>query len=522
NGVVFAATADGVYQSTNNGDTWTATPNRENIRSLIAVDGVLYAGAIGAVLRSTDNGVSWRASHEGLPNLNVWSLAVMGQSLFAGTTDGVYEVDEALAFGGRKQSASGERIITEPLLRATALNPSLIDATYEEPLSKITIEEFSSEKTHSLLNYIFFDENSAYLPLRYKQLSGTREAQEFVPEKLTNRETLDVYYDILNIIGYRLQQNTRATLTITGCNAQSGLETQIQDISMLRAQAVQQYLSAVWGISASRISLEARELPEKASRQGDPLGDQENRRVELYANWNIMKPVVVADTLREAFPAAIRLRPQILDTMGVMRWKLSVEQGGKVLRRWSGFGASSLPPYVDWYVSRRQTMLPSDTTSVECVLEVNYKFYAQPITSRVLTIPVERVTIKDKRSKKLNDVNKSRHNLILFDIGSDKVSPVNERIISAIRATAAFASTSTVRILGFTDAVGADDANLLLSQRRAEAVAQSLGITPNLVQQLVVKGRGETLPMLYDNDTPEGRFYCRAVVIEIDTPIVYE
>ncbi len=521
-GVIFAATADGVYQSTNNGDTWAATANRENTRSLVVVGGALYAGSIGAVLRSTDNGLSWRVSHEGLPNLNVWAIAVIGKSLFAGTTDGVYEVEEVLAFGGKKIAVGAERTVAEPLLRATALTPTPNDDAHEEPLSKITLEEFPSEKIHSLLNYIFFDENSAYVPLRYKQLSGSKEAKDFLPERLLSRETLEVYYDVLNVIGYRMQQSSKATLTITGCNAQSGFEAQNSEISFRRAQAVQQYLSAVWSVPASRMLIEARDLPEKPSKQGDALGDQENRRVELYATWDILKPIVVTDTLRDASPAVVRLRPQILDTAGVLRWKLTVEQAGKTFRRWAGTGYASLPHYVDWYVSKKQSALPLDTAAIQCVLEVNYKYQSKPVTSRVLTIPVERVTVKEKRLKKANDFTKNRYNLILFDIGSDKLSGVNERIVSSIRNNTVFSSSSTVRVLGFTDAVGADETNLFLSQRRAEGAVQSLNVTPQLVRELIVKGRGEALPMLYENDFPEGRFYCRAVIIEIDTPVKYE
>lgn len=522
NGILFAATADGVYQSVNNGDNWTATANTENTRSLIAVNGTLYAGAIGSVLRSTDNGGSWRVSHEGLPNLNIWTLAVMGKSVFAGTTDGVYEAEEALAFGGRKVTVGVDRVIAEPLLRATALTPTHDDTASEEPLTKINIEEFPSDKIHSLLSYVFFDENSAYVPLRYKQLSSSKDTKDFAPERLVNRETLEVYYDILNVIGYRLQQSTKATITITGCNAQSGFEAHNTEISMRRAQAVQQYLSAVWRIPTSRMLIEPRDLPEKSSKQGEAYGDQENRRVELHASWDIMKPVVLTDTLRDASPAVVRLRPHILDTVGVLRWRLFVEQSGRVLKRWSGSGYASLPRHLDWYISKKQNAVPLDTSVVQCLLEVVYKYQSRPVTSRLLTIPVERVSIAEKRAKKADDLAKHRYNLILFDVGSDHLSGVNERIVSSIRNTTLFATTSNVRILGYSDAIGADDVNLLLSQRRAESAAQTLAVTPQMVGQLIVRGRGEAVPMLYENDTPEGRFYCRAVVIEIDTPIKYD
>jgi outer membrane protein OmpA-like peptidoglycan-associated protein len=153
---------------------------------------------------------------------------------------------------------------------------------------------------------------------------------------------------------------------------------------------------------------------------------------------------------------------------------------------------------------------------------VQYKYQQKASLSRLITIPVERVTHQEKRLGKRADIRKNRYNLILFDVGSDKVSGVHERIVTAIRATNVFSSSASVRVFGYTDMVGADDLNQTLSQRRAESVAQTLGLTPQSVQTLMIKGRGEEPPLLYDNDTPEGRFYCRAVIIELDSPILYE
>jgi outer membrane protein OmpA-like peptidoglycan-associated protein/photosystem II stability/assembly factor-like uncharacterized protein len=522
NGVVFAATVDGVYQSSNNGDTWQPTSNRENTHSLVVVNGTLYAGAIGAILRSVDNGATWRISHNGLPNLNTWCVAVIGKTIFAGTSQGIYIGEESQTFGTPSKTAtSGERIIAEPHLRATALYTSNGVLGMEEPLVKLNIEDFLSDKVHSMLNYIFFDENAAFIPLRYKQFTTNNQTKDFQVENLQNRETIDVYYDLLNIIGSRMQQYTKATLTIVGCNAQTIFESQTPDLSLRRAEAVLQYLSLVWRIPSTRLYIESRDLPEKPSKQHEQNGDQENRRVELYGAWEVLRPVQYTDTLRECSPAMVRFRPHIVDTTGITRWRLTVEQSGRSLRRWTGVG-NSLPQVIDWQVNKKQLVMPLDTTPVQCQLEVQYKYQSKSSLSRMIAIPVERSTYQEKRSGKRADIWKNRYNLILFDIGSDKVSGGNERIITSIRSTNVFSSTASVRVFGYTDMVGADDQNLLLSQRRAESVAQTLGLTPQSVQTLIMKGRGEEPPLLYDNDTPEGRFYCRAVIIELDSPVRYE
>ena len=60
---------------------------------------------------------------------------------------------------------------------------------------------------------------------------------------------------------------------------------------------------------------------------------------------------------------------------------------------------------------------------------------------------------------------------------------------------------------------GNDDFNLRLSTQRAQAVAKALD-HPNVI----ARGVGETI-LLYSNDTPEGRFYCRTVDIISETPM---
>lgn len=61
-----------------------------------------------------------------------------------------------------------------------------------------------------------------------------------------------------------------------------------------------------------------------------------------------------------------------------------------------------------------------------------------------------------------------------------------------------------VEIAGHTDAVGDAASNLLLSQKRAEAVVQYLTKKGISSSQLTAKGYGETAPIA-DNETEEGR-----------------
>jgi outer membrane protein OmpA-like peptidoglycan-associated protein len=72
---------------------------------------------------------------------------------------------------------------------------------------------------------------------------------------------------------------------------------------------------------------------------------------------------------------------------------------------------------------------------------------------------------------------------------------------------------SKISITGHTDRVGEFNHNLELSVTRAKAL--SSGIKSD---NILLYGMGEN-ELLYDNDTPEGRFYCRRVDVVIETPI---
>jgi hypothetical protein len=87
---LFAATRNGgVFRSPLNADNWTPVLSRPVL--VFAVSGTnLFAGtALGqGVFLSVNQGESWTRVSGGLPALNVHSLAVSGNNLFAGLNGG--------------------------------------------------------------------------------------------------------------------------------------------------------------------------------------------------------------------------------------------------------------------------------------------------------------------------------------------------------------------------------------------------------------------------------------------------
>ncbi len=75
----------GVYRSTNNGATWTASGTgitNNHVHALITNGSNLFAGTSKGIFLSTDNGAGWKLIDTGLSNTGIYALAVIGTSLF--------------------------------------------------------------------------------------------------------------------------------------------------------------------------------------------------------------------------------------------------------------------------------------------------------------------------------------------------------------------------------------------------------------------------------------------------------
>lgn len=149
-----------------------------------------------------------------------------------------------------------------------------------------------------------------------------------------------------------------------------------------------------------------------------------------------------------------------------------------------------------------------------------YEFFAQPPVERV-----ERLYSVDevKRSARIRDkVRRVDLDTITFpfgsaEIGEDQITRI-ESVAKAMAQTLKKNPAETFLIEGHTDAVGSDQANLVLSDKRAESVAQALtnvfDIPP---ENMATQGYGESY-LKIKSDGPEQQ--NRRVAIRRITPLV--
>jgi len=104
---------------------------------------------------------------------------------------------------------------------------------------------------------------------------------------------------------------------------------------------------------------------------------------------------------------------------------------------------------------------------------------------------------------------------VLFSTGSSAIQPGAYVEIDRMAQVLQQYPETRIRIEGHTDSTGSEQANLDLSQRRAEAVKTALisrGIAP---ERLTALGYGESRPIA-SNTTPEGRQLNRRVEVFIE------
>ncbi len=438
------------------------------------------------------SGVSWTAQHirAGL------ALSFVPPEIEDSLTDQEF-YEFTLGLTPPSKGTPGVRFVSN--VSAEGLNA---DGTTSE-LTSISVEEFESRRIRPLLPYVFFDEESYTLSERYYRVDSDQR-DGFSMSNFYNLDAMVTYHHVLNIVGRRMTDEPGASITLTGHATPE--ERGGMDLALERANAVRNYLVDVWGISASRITVNGKGLPTSPSNNAEDDGRAENRRVEITASSaSILAPVESQDTIRRTLPEAIRFRPSIDPRVPIKEWRLFVARRGVIT---AGFkDGDPIPATVDWRLNGRTGVIPRGTTELSYLLAVSDTNNAV-VPSATKRIPVSERRLDEKGTQ--TDSRVDRYSMILFGFDSAELTPEHRAMVDEVKKS--ITPSSTVSVTGYTDRTGTDAYNQGLSERRAVSVARELGLPSN-----VARGLGEALP-LYDNNTPEGRFYSRTVEVTVETP----
>jgi outer membrane protein OmpA-like peptidoglycan-associated protein len=377
---------------------------------------------------------------------------------------------------------------------------------------------------YPLLNYVFFDLGSSDIPERYVMFKDNAETKDFADTTITGG-TLDKYYHLLNIYGYRLTKNPDSKIEIVGCNDGTTSGEKRSGLSKERATNVYNYLRDVWKIDESRMKLVSRDKPQSVSNLKDSLGITENRRVEIVCDWEIMKPVFDVNVTTYPDPENMNylMKNGIEDAL-VTKRRIEIARNGQAWNTLTNIG--TVDPSFLWDWKNTKNKYPQDE-GAQSELKDLASYTAKLIVttgsgreceSESITIPVKFARINDRVIAEGKDSTDETYNLVLFPFDSPKAGPINERIMRDYVYERCM-TTSSIEVIGHTDVVGLYERNMKLSNDRANTVTGGINkSTSGSYGKLDAKGVGEDEP-LYTNDLPEGRFYNRTVQVRIKTPL---
>jgi len=374
----------------------------------------------------------------------------------------------------------------------------------------LTVEEQIVRQQFPLLTYIFFDQGKADIPQRYSTLNSSAETESFNESKIP-AGAIEHYYHVLDIIGSRLRANPQTTITLVGCSDGTPVENAIQGLSKKRVETVRDYFVNIWGISEKRIRLETRGLPDNPSAISLVEGQEENRRVEIFSSdWEIIKPVAFESREYQSNPSAAVFQMHFKLEEALRQWNLAFYSEGRIWKEFTGAGEYNSEIRWDWKDDNGN--LPRSSLRYQCTAE---DISGLAGTIGTATIPVKFLSLERKQVEHLADKDIEKISLILFDFNSAALGSKNEKILQLVYSR--ISRKSSLLVIGSTDVIGDEQANLILSQRRAQAAYEKLVASLEYSIPIRTVGYGESLAP-FTNSLPEGRFYNRTVQIVIETP----
>lgn len=380
--------------------------------------------------------------------------------------------------------------------------------------ASVTIEEVKTIDSSPMLGQVFFNKGSSEILPGYVRFSAASETAGF--DEQTFRDTLEKYYQLLNIIGKRMVDNAAATITLVGCNDNIGAEKGNKKLSVERAGSVQNYLQTIWGIAPERILIEARNLPQTPSTSRSKEGQAENRRVEIRsADPAILAPIRSTYLTTRIDAPALMLSPDIVSPHGIASWKITAANSAGKLTELSAAVAPAKEIKIPLPGSSDLRAL-ANGGDIAVKMELQDR-KGQNMVLAPAPVKVNFIETSKRQALKQDQLVQEKYALILFDFDKDTIGGANQEIINKIVSRINTLPQAIVNIVGHTDNIGKEAYNLKLSERRALAVYNQLqsAYGEKSGDRIRHAGVGPNSP-LYENVSPETRSFNRTVTITLE------
>ncbi|TDE30544.1 flagellar motor protein MotB [Flavobacterium ranwuense] len=373
-----------------------------------------------------------------------------------------------------------------------------------------------------LRNYIFFNDESTEIPNRYVLLTKNQvkdfkedQLETFAPKNLSDRSKrqMTVYYNVLNILGDRMQKNPASTITLVGSSEKGPADGRIM------SESIKTYLVNVFAINPTRITTKGQDKPNIPSeqpggtlelvllREGDRRVSIESNSADLLMEFQSgpdtpLRPVQIIASQEAPLESYVTFNNKGANE-ALSSWSLQItDEKGKV---------QSFGPYTQDEVKiPGKTILGSRPEG-----DYKVKMIGQTKSGKVVEkeTPVHMVLWTPAKMEE------GMRYSIIYEFNKSKAISLYEKYLTEV-VTPKIPAGATVIIKGHTDIIGEEVYNQDLSLARANDVKNilqsSLAKAGRNDVKFDVSGYGENENNApFENKTPEERFYNRTVIIDI-------
>lgn len=400
----------------------------------------------------------------------------------------------------QKQLLEAERSRSGRALSAEILTiKGIYDDGKEEFNPTVKVEEFATHEIRPLLASVYFEHNSFVIPSRYKRLRSS-DRMSFSVENVAHLRLVEMYRNILNIIGKRMTEKPEARITLTGYTSGVGDESTNLTLAERRSNAVVDYLADVWKIATNRIAIV------NGERQSIRMDTDTAalRRVEIRSDDpDILRPVETNQVQRAIAPAVLVFGLDIASGVGVKQWAMELSQveGNEVRTLKIDNGSRANTSEYRWNILENPSSTPSSAENIVARLEVT-DLTNRVAESSLALVPVRYTALQSKRGTGLftHDAQVEVHYRWLF--GKDRQSGIeSSEIPLPVPGTSENASLAVIT-----------PANLTTGQ----IVALNDVLKEKSLQAMKIRS---TQPTRLSPSTPEERIYANIFTFEYHLPL---
>ncbi len=382
--------------------------------------------------------------------------------------------------------------------------------------------ERTVRETFPVLNYVFFDEGSTEISKRYVLLKENEvkdfkaeQVELYTPANLSGRSErqMVVYYNVLNILGDRMGQDPSSKITLVGSSEKGSADGREM------AESIKSYLVSVFAVDASRITTEGRDKPKIPSEKPGSTGElallrEGDRRVSIESNSPgllmefqsgpsaPLKPVQFVAVQEAPVESYVTFNNDGASE-DFTSWSLEIEDEDGQIQHFGPYTQEKVAipgksimgarPEGDYTVKMIGKTESGETVEKES--EVHMVLWTPSKTEEAMRFSI---TYEFNESNAI-----AKYDKYLAEVVMPKI-PQGGKVI----------------IHGYTDNIGDANYNQTLSQARVNNVKgtlqKALADAGRTDVQFESHGFGEDPKVTpFENKNPEGRFYNRAVIIDI-------